>query len=58
MPDDYQPGAPEDWTWPAGRIGQWGLSDKDVAALGEAERSFRFQRDWTPSAPTNQEIQA
>ena len=40
IPDDYKVGAPEDWTWPTGRIDQWGLSDKDVAALGVAERTF------------------
>ncbi len=48
VPDDYRVGAPEDWTWPPGRIDQWGLSDKDVEALGKAERTFRFQRDWEP----------
>ena len=45
---DYRVGAPEDWTWPEGRIDQWGLSDKDVQALGRAERTFRFRRDWDP----------
>lgn len=45
---DYRVGAPEDWTWPEGRIDQWGLSDKDVAALGRAERTFRFRREWEP----------
>jgi catechol 2,3-dioxygenase-like lactoylglutathione lyase family enzyme len=44
--DDYKVGAPEDWTWPENRIDQWGLSDKDNAALREAERRFRFHRDW------------
>jgi 2,3-dihydroxy-p-cumate/2,3-dihydroxybenzoate 3,4-dioxygenase len=38
--DDYRVGAPHDWTWPEGRIDQWGVSDKDLAALGEAERTF------------------
>ena len=46
--DDYRPGAPEDWTWPEGRIDQWGLSDKDVETLGRAERTFRFKREWEP----------
>ena len=45
---DYKVGAPEDWSWPEGRIDQWGLSDKDVAALGRAERTFRFRRAWEP----------
>ncbi len=44
--DDYPVGAPEDWTWPEGRIDQWGMSDKDVAALRSAEERFRFRRDW------------
>ena len=47
VPADYKTGAPEDWTWPEGRIDQWGLSDKDVAALRVAEERFRFKRDWT-----------
>lgn len=44
--EDYRVGAPEDWTWPAKRIDQWGMSDKDMDALGTAERVFRHQRDW------------
>ncbi len=46
--DDYKVGAPDDWTWPDNRIDQWGLSDKDNDALREAERRFRFHRDWAP----------
>ncbi|KPF80716.1 glyoxalase [alpha proteobacterium AAP38] len=42
--EDYQTGAPEDWTWPPNRIDQWGISGKDMAALGAAERVFRFRR--------------
>ena len=48
--DDYPVGRPEDWTWPPGRIDQWGLSDKDLTALGEAERTFTFRREWEPAA--------
>ena len=48
--DDYRVGAPEDWTWPARRIDQWGVSDKDIEALGRAERAFRFKRDWEPGS--------
>ena len=48
VPDDYRTGAPEDWTWPEGRIDQWGMSDKDIASLRVAEESFRFHRDWKP----------
>jgi 2,3-dihydroxy-p-cumate/2,3-dihydroxybenzoate 3,4-dioxygenase len=47
--DDYKTGAPEDWTWPKGRIDQWGMSDKDIDALRVAEQSFRFKRDWRPA---------
>jgi catechol 2,3-dioxygenase len=46
VPDDYQAGAPEDWTWPAKRIDQWGMSDKDFAGLRAAEEKFRHRRDW------------
>ncbi len=46
VPDDYRVGAPEDWTWPPGRIDQWGVSDKDNDRLREAEKNFRFKRDW------------
>ncbi len=44
--DDYKVGAPDDWTWPAGRIDQWGMSDKDFEGLRRAEERFRFRRDW------------
>jgi len=40
--DHYRVGAPDDWTWPENRIDQWGMSDKRVEALREAERTFRF----------------
>ena len=39
---DYPVGAPDDWMWPPNRIDQWGISDKQVAALQAAERRFRF----------------
>nr|WP_246543849.1 VOC family protein [Novosphingobium profundi] len=48
VPEDYKVGAPEDWTWPEGRIDQWGLSDKDFDGLRQAEERFRFRRTWTP----------
>jgi len=48
VPDDYQPGAPEDWTWPEGRIDQWGISTKDFGGLRAAEEKFRHRRDWEP----------
>lgn len=46
VPEDYKVGAPDDWTWPAGRIDQWGVSDKDFDGLRRAEERFRFRRDW------------
>ncbi len=48
--DDHKAGAQEDWTWPPGRIDQWGLSTKDIGALEEAERNFCFRREWTPES--------
>ena len=47
VPPDYRVGAPQEWTWPPGRIDQWGMSDKDMAQLGPAERRFRFKREWS-----------
>jgi catechol 2,3-dioxygenase-like lactoylglutathione lyase family enzyme len=41
--DDYKVGAPEDWTWPPGRIDQWGVSKKDTARTAPAEKLFRFR---------------
>ena len=49
VPDDYPVGAPDDWTWPANRIDQWGLSDKDNAGLRAAEERFGFRREWQPA---------
>lgn len=48
--DDHRVGSPDDWTWPANRIDQWGLSDKDVAGLRRAEATFRHRRDWQPES--------
>jgi catechol 2,3-dioxygenase-like lactoylglutathione lyase family enzyme len=41
--DTYRVGEPEDWKWPPNRIDHWGLSAKDTAGLGAAERTFRFR---------------
>ncbi len=41
--DSYRVGAPEDWKWPPNRIDHWGVSSRDNARLGEAERTFRFR---------------
>ena len=43
--EDYRVGGPEDWTWPEGRIDQWGISDKQFDTLREAEQRFRFRRE-------------
>ena len=40
--DDYKVGTPEDWKWPPGRIDHWGMSKKDTAKTGPAERVLRF----------------
>lgn len=53
--DDYKAGAPEDWTWPEGRIDQWGMSDKDLTGLRAAEEKFRHRRDWTPQPLTEEQ---
>ena len=33
---------PEDWTWPPGRVDQWGISPPPSARLKEAQRAVRF----------------
>lgn len=53
VPADYVAGAPDDWTWPEHRIDQWGISDKDLAGLREAEERFRCRRDWEPQPLEN-----
>ncbi|MEC3948887.1 VOC family protein [Sphingobium sp. HWE2-09] len=50
VPDDYQAGSPEDWTWPEKRIDQWGMSDKDFGSLRAAEEKFRHRREWQPQS--------
>ena len=55
VPEDYKAGAPEDWTWPEGRIDQWGMSDKDLTGLRAAEEKFRHRRDWTPQPLTEEQ---
>ncbi|MEK8026567.1 VOC family protein [Pseudaquabacterium rugosum] len=43
--DSYVPGGPADWTWPPGRVDQWGLSAPPSAALKAAQRAVVFQDD-------------
>ena len=38
---------PDDWTWPPGRVDQWGISAPPSARLKEAQRAVRF----VPTAP-------
>jgi catechol 2,3-dioxygenase len=40
--DSYQPGSPGDWTWPPGRIDQWGLGTAPTDALKQAQRRVLF----------------
>jgi 2,3-dihydroxy-p-cumate/2,3-dihydroxybenzoate 3,4-dioxygenase len=40
---DYKVGTPEDWKWPPGRIDHWGVSKKDTARTGPAEKVLRFR---------------
>jgi catechol 2,3-dioxygenase len=40
--DSYRAGQPGDWTWPPGRIDQWGISAPPSAALKVAQRAVMF----------------
>jgi|LauGreSuBDMM15SN_2_FD.fasta_scaffold03673_4 catechol-2,3-dioxygenase len=40
--DSYQTGQPSDWTWPSGRVDQWGISQPPSARLKEAQRAVVF----------------
>jgi len=40
--DSYTPGGPADWTWPPGRVDQWGVSAGPTARLKEAQRAVHF----------------
>ena len=41
--DSYRPGAPSDWTWPPGRVDQWGISAPPSARLKAAQRTVLFK---------------
>lgn len=43
--DSYSVGGPEDWTWPAGRVDQWGISHAPSARLKQAQRAIQFQKE-------------
>ena len=40
--DSYPPGQPADWTWPPGRIDQWGIGQMPTDALKQAQRRVLF----------------
>lgn len=40
--DSYPSGRPEDWTWPPGRVDQWGISKPPSARLKAAQRAVLF----------------
>jgi catechol 2,3-dioxygenase-like lactoylglutathione lyase family enzyme len=40
--DNYRVGGPTDWTWPPGRIDQWGISAPPTDRLKQAQRAVFF----------------
>jgi catechol-2,3-dioxygenase len=40
--DSYQTGQPSDWTWPPGRVDQWGISAPPSARLKDAQKAVLF----------------
>lgn len=42
--ESYEPGTPDDWKWPGGRVDQWGISQPPSEALKEAQRKVFFIR--------------
>ena len=40
--DEYRPRGPTEWTWPPGRVDQWGISAPPSARLKEAQRAVTF----------------
>jgi catechol-2,3-dioxygenase len=40
--DSYQAGQPADWTWPPGRVDQWGISQPPSARLKQAQKAIVF----------------
>jgi catechol 2,3-dioxygenase len=40
--DSYRPRGPQDWTWPSGRVDQWGISAAPSARLKAAQRAVHF----------------
>ena len=46
--DSYQAGQPSDWTWPPGRVDQWGISAPPSARLKEAQKAVLFVSENNP----------
>jgi catechol 2,3-dioxygenase-like lactoylglutathione lyase family enzyme len=40
--DSYRAGGPSDWTWPAGRFDQWGVSKPPSDRIKQAQKKIRF----------------
>jgi catechol-2,3-dioxygenase len=40
--DSYQVGKPSDWTWPPGRVDQWGISAPPSPRLKDAQKAVLF----------------
>lgn len=40
--DSYQAGQPSDWTWPPGRVDQWGISPPPSPRLKDAQKAVLF----------------
>jgi catechol 2,3-dioxygenase len=40
--DSYRVGKPEDWSWPPGRLDQWGITPGPSARVQRAQSLFRF----------------
>jgi len=40
--DSYQAGGPSDWTWPAGRFDQWGVSKPPSDRIKQAQKAITF----------------
>ncbi len=40
--DSYQAGQPSDWTWPPGRVDQWGISQPPSMRLKQAQKAIVF----------------
>jgi catechol 2,3-dioxygenase len=40
--DSYRAGGPSDWTWPAGRFDQWGVSKPPSSRIKQAQKKIQF----------------